>query len=157
MKVILLKDVENLGKKDEVKNVANGFARNFLFPKKLAKIATKQVIAELEKQRELEKKEAEEALKATQEIVSKIDGLEIEVPAKTDEQGKLYGSINEVEINKIFKERGFKIKRNQIKIPQPIKEIGEYPVTLIFDHNLEADVKLIVVEEKKPKEQLQQP
>ena len=157
MKVILLQDIENIGKKDEVKNVANGFARNFLFPKKLAKIATKEVIAELEKQRELEEKKAEEELKATQEIVSKIDGLEIEVPVKIDEQGKLYGSINNVEISKIFKEKGFEIKRNQIKIPQPIKEIGEYPVIIIFDHNLEAEIKLIVVEEKKSKEQLQQP
>ena len=96
MKVVLLQDIENIGKKDEVKNVANGYARNFLFPKKLAKIATKEVIAELEKQKELEEKEAEEALKATQEIVKKIDGLEIEVPVKTDEEGKLYGSINNV-------------------------------------------------------------
>ena len=156
MKVVLLQDIENIGKKDEVKNVANGYARNFLFPKKLAKIATKEVIAELEKQKELEEKEAEEALKATQEIVKKIDGLEIEVPVKTDEEGKLYGSINNVEISKIFKEKGFEIKRNQIKIPQPIKEIGEYPVTIIFDHNLEAEIKLIVVEEKESKGEPQQ-
>jgi large subunit ribosomal protein L9 len=148
MKVILLKDVENVGKKDEIKNVANGYARNFLFPKKLAKIATQEAIAKLEKQKELEEKEAEQALKATQEIVEKIDGLEIEVPVKVDEQGKLYGSINDVEISKLFKEKGFEINKNQIKIPQPIKEIGEYPITILFDHNLEAEIKLIIVEEK---------
>ena len=161
VKIILLKDVENLGKKNEVKNVANGYARNFLFPKKLAKIATKQVVTELEKQKELEEKEAEEALKATQEIVKKIDGLEIEMLVKVDNEGKLYGSINKVEISSIFKEKGLDINKNQIKIPQPIKEIGEYPVTIIFDHNLEAEIKLIVIEEKskpeKTKEEPQQP
>ncbi len=148
MKVILLKDIENIGKKGDIKKVANGYARNFLFPKKLVKIASKEVIEELEKQKELEEKKAEEELKATQEIVSKIDGLEIEMPVKVDEQGKLYGSINEVEISKILTEKRFNIKKKQIKIPQPIKEIGEHQVTILFDHNLEAEIKIIVVEEK---------
>lgn len=156
MKIILLQDVESLGKKNDVKNVANGYARNFLFPKKLAKIATKEALAELEKQKELEIKKAEEDLKATQEIVSQIDGLEIEIPVKIDEKGQLYGSINEVEISKLFKNRGFNIKKNQIKIPQPIKEIGEYPITILFDHGLEAEIKIIVTEEKKSTEEPQQ-
>ena len=148
MKVILLKDVENIGKKDDIKNVAKGFARNFLFPKKLAEPATKETIKELEKQKLLEEQEAEQELKTTQEIVSKIDGLEIEIPAKADEEGKLYGSINEIEIIKIFKVKGFEIKKKQIKIPQPIKEIGEYPITILFDHGLEAEIKLIVTKSK---------
>jgi large subunit ribosomal protein L9 len=151
MKIILLQDVENIGKKGEVKSVSDGYARNFLFPKKLAKLATKEAVGEMEKQKELETKKAEEELKAVQEVVSKIDGLEIEVPVKVDEEGKLYGSINEVEISKLFKDRGFDVKKNQIKIPQPIKEIGEYPVTVLFDHNLEAEIKIIVMEEKKEK------
>ena len=149
MKIILLQDIENVGKKDDVKNVANGYARNFLFPQKLAKLATKQAIKELEKEKELERIKAEEELKVVQEIVSQIEGLEIEVPVKVDEQGKLYGSINEVEISKLFKNRGFDIKKNQIKIPQPIKEIGGYPITILFDHGLEAEIKIIVTEEKK--------
>lgn len=149
MKIILLQDVKNVGKKDEIKSVANGYARNFLFPKKLAEPATQQVIKELEKQKELEEKQAEEELKATQELVSKIDGLEIEVLEKVDEEGKLYGSVNEIRISQILKEKGFDIKKKQIKIPQPIKEIGEYPVLILFDHNLEAEVKILVTEEKK--------
>ena len=153
VKVILLKDVEKIGKKDEIKNVSNGYARNFLFPKKLANPATKKAVDELEKQKELEAKKAEEALKTTQEIVEKIDGQEIEVPVKLDEQGNLYGSVNEVEIGKILKLQGFNINKKQIKIPQPIKEIGEHPVIILFDHGLEADIKIIVVEE--PKEALQ--
>ncbi len=159
MKVILLQDIENIGKKGEVKNMANGYARNFLFPKNLAKIASKEAIEELEKQKELETKKAEEELKDVQEIVSKIDGLEIEMPVKVDEEGKLYGSINEVEIGKILTDKRFNIKKKQIKIPQPIKEIGEHQITILFDHNLEAEIKIIVIEEKKEKKskQPQQP
>ena len=157
MKVILLQDIENIGKKGDIKNVTNGHARNFLFPKKLAKIATKEAVEESEKQKELEEKKAEEELKTTQEIVEKIDGLEIEIPVKVDEEGKLYGSINEVEISKILESKGFNIKKKQIKIPQPIKEIGEYQATVLFDHNLEADVKLIITEEKESKDEPQQP
>jgi len=153
MKVILLQDVESLGKKNEVKSVANGYARNFLFPKKLAKLATKKALEELEKQKEEEARKAEEALKLVQEEVTKIDGLEFEVPVRIDEQGKLYGSINEIEISKILKTKGFEIKKKQIKIPQPIKELREYPVTILFDHGLEAVIKLIVTEEKKPSEE----
>lgn len=148
MKIILLQDIENLGKKDDVKKVANGYARNFLLPRNLAKPATKEAVAELEKQKELETKEAEEELKAVQEIVSKVDGLEIEIKEKIDEKGELYGSINEQRISSILKEKGFDIKKQQIKIPQPIKEVGEYPITILFDHNLEAEVKIIVVDEK---------
>ena len=147
MKVILLQDVENLGKKNDVKNVADGYARNFLFPKKLAILATKKAIEDLEKQKELETQQAEEELKKTEETVAQIEGLEFEVVEKIDESGKLYGSINEVRIAKILKDKGFEIKKKQIKIPQPIKETGEFPVTILFDHGLEAEIKLIVMEE----------
>lgn len=157
MKVILLQDIENLGKKNDVKNVADGYARNFLFPKNLAKPASKQALEELKKQKELEAQKAEEDLKKVQEIVAQIDRLEIETLVKVDEQGKLYGSINEIKIGQILKEKGFDIKKDQIKIPQPIKEIGEYPVTILFDHGLEAEIKIIVIEEKKSTEELQQP
>lgn len=159
MKVILLKDIENIGKKGDIKKVANGYARNFLFPKKLVKIASKEAIEELEKQEELEEKKAEEELKVVQEVIKKIDGLEIEMPVKVDEEGKLYGSIKEVEISKILTEKRFNIKKKQIKIPQPIKEIGEHQVIILFDHNLEAEIKIIVVEERKEKKskQPQQP
>ena len=155
MKVILLQDVEDLGKKGDVKNVADGYARNFLFPKKLAMFATEEAIAELEKQKELEAKIAEEELKEVQVIVAQIDGLEFEVVEKIDESGKLYGSINEVRIAKILKDKGFDIKKKQIKSPQPIKETGEFPITILFDHGLEAEIKIIVVEEKPKDESLQ--
>ncbi len=147
MKVILLRDVLGLGKKGEIKNAADGHVRNFLVPKKLVKIATDKAIKELEQEQVLEAQKAEQELQHVEEIVSQIDGLEIEVPTKVDETGKLYGSINDQKISQMFKDRGFEIKKNQIKIPQLIKEIGEYPVTITFDHGLEAEIKLIIIDE----------
>jgi len=154
MKVILLKDVEELGKRGDVKNVADGYARNFLFAKNLAKPATKQALKELEAEKETEAQIAEQELKKIEGIVSQIDGLEIEVIEKMDEGGKLYGALNEVKIAKILKDKGLNIKKNQIKIPQPIKTVGEYPVTITFDHGLEAEVKIIITEEAKPLQQV---
>jgi len=154
MKVILLKDVQDFGKKGEIKNAADGHARNFLIPKKLVKIATDKAIKELEQEKALEAQKAEQELKHVEEIVSQIDGLEIEVPTKMDETGKLYGSINDQKISQLFKDRGFEIKKNQIKILQPIKEIGEYPITITFDHGLEAEIKLIILDESVPKKNI---
>ena len=154
MKVILLKDAEELGKRGDVKNVADGYARNFLFAKNLAKPATKQALKELEAEKETEAQIAEQELKKIEGIVSQIDGLEIEVIEKMDEGGKLYGALNEVKIAKILKDKGLNIKKNQIKIPQPIKTVGEYPVTITFDHGLEAEVKIIITEEAKPLQQV---
>src|SRR4030042_988856 len=156
MKVILLQDIEELGKKYDVKNVADGYARNFLFPKRLAKIATPEAIKELEKEKGLEAQKAEEELKKVEEIVNQIDGLEFEIIETVEESGGFYGSINEVKMVKILKDKGFDIKKKQIKIPQPIKDLGEFPVTILFDHGLEAEIKLVVMEEK-PKEEPPQP
>lgn len=150
MKVILLKDIDDLGKKNDVKNVTDGYARNFLFAKNLAKPATKEALKKLEAEKEIEAQMAEQELKRIEETVSQIDGLELEVIEKMDEGGKLYGAINEVKIAKIFKDKGFNIKKNQIKIPQPIKTAGEYPIIITFDHGLEAEIKIIVAEESKP-------
>jgi large subunit ribosomal protein L9 len=148
MKVILLKDIENLGKKYEIKDVSDGYARNYLIPKKLAKIANERNLKWLEKQREKEEKIAEEELKKVQEIASTIDGQEILIEVKVGDNGQLFESINVQKIYEKLKELGFEIKKNQILLESPIKELGEFPVKIKFPHNLEAEIKVIVVEEK---------
>jgi large subunit ribosomal protein L9 len=148
MKVILLKDIENLGKKYEIKEVSAGYARNYLIPKKLAKVANEKNLKWLEKQKEKEEKKAEEELKKIQEAASAIDGQEIIIQVKVGEDGQLYESITAQKIYEKLKELGFEIKRKQILLESPIKELGEFPVKIKFPHNLEAEIKLIVVEEK---------
>jgi len=148
MRVILLQDIEKLGKKYDVKEVADGYARNFLIPKGLAKIATKENLKWLETQKEIEVKKAEEELKKVQKTASTIDGQEIIIPVKVGEEGQLFESITSQKIAEKLKELGFDIKKTQIDLIEPIKELGEFPVKIKFEHNLEAEIRIIIVEEK---------
>jgi len=148
MRVILLQDVEKLGKKYDVKEVADGYARNFLIPKGLVKIAAKENLKWLEKQREIGTKKAEEDLKKVQGIASAVDDQEIIIPVKVGEQDQLFESITAQKIYEKLKELGFDIKKTQIDLIEPIKELGEFPVKIKFEHNLEAEIRIIVVEEK---------
>jgi len=147
MRVILLQDVENLGKKYETKEVKTGYARNFLIPKGLAKAATKETLQWLKTQQEVETKKAEEDLKKAQELASSIDDQEVIIPVKIGEEGQLFESITSQKISEKLKELGFDIKKIQIDLPEPIKELGEFPVKIKFEHNLEAEIKVIVTKE----------
>ena len=148
MKIILLQDIDNLGKKYEIKEVADGYARNFLIPKGLAKPATKENLKWLESQKEIEVKKAEEELKKVQEVATNIDGQEIIILVKVGAEGQLFESITSQKIYEKLKELGFEIKKSQIDLPEPIKELGEFPVKIKLEHNLEAEIRIIVVEEK---------
>jgi len=148
MRVILLQDIENIGKKYDIKEVADGYARNFLIPKSLAKPATEEALLWLETQKEIEAKKAEEDLKKVQEIASAIDDQEVIIPVKVGEDGQFFESINVQKIFEKLKELGFNVKKTQIELPESIKELGEFPVKIKFEHNLEAEIKVIVVEEK---------
>ncbi|MCK4474095.1 50S ribosomal protein L9 [Candidatus Parcubacteria bacterium] len=148
MRVILLQDIENLGKKYDVKDVADGYARNFLIPGNLVKKADSKSLKLLEKQKELAAKKVEQELKKIQEIASAIDGQEIVIPVKIGEEKQLFESITPQKISEQLKELGFEIKKTQIILLEPIKEIGEYPVKIKFEHNLEAEIKVIISQEK---------
>lgn len=147
MQVILLQDVENVGKKYEVKEVKNGYARNFLIVKGLAKPATKEALKWLSAQNEIIEKKAEDALKKVQGVASSIDGFEVIIPVKIGEEGQLFESINAQKISERLKESGFDIKKNQIELTEPIKELGEFPVKIKFEHNLEPEIKVIITAE----------
>ena len=148
MKVILLQDVEGLGKKYEVKDVKNGHARNFLLPEKLARAATKQALKWLSDQKEIIEKKAEAELKKAQASASGLDGSELNIVVKVGDEGQLFESINSQKIVEKLKEMGFEVKKSQVKLENPIKEVGEFPVSISLDHNLEAEIKVIVTAEK---------
>ena len=148
MRVILLEDVEKLGKKYEIKDVKDGYARNFLIPEKLAKKATKEALKWAEGQKEFIEKEAEEDLKKAQDLASRLDGLELTIVVKIGEEGQLFESINNQKISEKMKEQGFEVKKSQIGLEKSIKELGEFPIKINLDHNLEVEIKLIIAEEK---------
>ena len=148
MKVVLIKDVENLGKAGDVKDVADGFARNFLIPNSLVKPATERAVAEANKISREKETRQETQLQKMQEVASQIDGQEVIIRAKAKE-GKLFGAIKPVDITNQLKQQGnIEISENNIKIKEPIKETGEYSLKVELDHGLEAEIKVIVEAEE---------
>ncbi len=147
MKVVLLKDVQGTGKKGEVKEVAEGFARNFLLKKNLAIVATDQVVEKIKQDEKRKIKNAEKELKQFQKIASKIDGGEIEIVERANEDGRLYAALSKSKVAKAIKEQlGVALEAKQVRLDLPIKEIGEHEVRLRFgfEHGLEADLRIIV-------------
>ena len=144
MKVILLQDIENIGEKFQIKNLADGYVRNFLIPKGLVKLASEENLKWLEVQKNTLAYKAEAELKSTQEIVSKMDGLEMVIKAKAGKQDKIFGSITSGKIAELLVEKGFDIKKSQIQLENSIKQAGEWPVKINFLHGLEAEIKIIV-------------
>ncbi|MCX6758622.1 MAG: 50S ribosomal protein L9 [Candidatus Nealsonbacteria bacterium] len=146
MRVILLKNVDKIGKQFEIKDVADGYANNFLLPKGLAKQATKNAMVWAKTQREISAKKTEEELKVIQQHASSIDGQEVVIQVKVGDKDQLFESINDQKIWDKLKEAGFDIEKKQIDLEEPIKKLGEYPVKIKFSHNLEAEIKVIVTE-----------
>jgi len=144
MRVILLKDVDKLGKQFETKDVADGYANNFLLPQGLAKQATKNAVIWAKTQLEISAKKTEAELKAVQQQASSIDGQEIAIQVKVGDKDQLFESINDQKICDKLKEAGFEIEKKQIALQEPIKQLGEFPVKIKFSHNLEAEIKVVV-------------
>jgi len=148
MKVILIQNVDKLGKKYDLKDVKKGHAMNYLIPNDLARPATKEALKWREVQLEITQKKQIETLKETQVIVSKIDGSELIFPVKVGEKDQLFESITIQKIKDRLEEMNFNIQKSQIELKNSIKELGEFSVKISFDHNLEATIKIIVTEEK---------
>jgi large subunit ribosomal protein L9 len=145
MKVIILKDIKGFGRAGEVKEVAEGYARNFLFPQKLARMATEAALAEIgaKENNKLEKGEREK--KKTEGLVDKLKGLKIEIRAKSDEKGTLFAAVSEKQINEELEKRGYIFKNNQIKLEEHIKKMGDYEVGVDLGFGLETKIKVRVV------------
>lgn len=148
MKVILTKDVQNLGSAGDVKDVADGYARNFLIPSGYANIATQSAIKQSEEIKIKKAKQAEEELKNAEELSGKLEGVSVTVNGKADESGKLYAAVKAEEISKSLAAEGFDVDKNKIIVKEPIKEIGEYEVIVALEHGLEARLNLTVEAEK---------
>lgn len=148
MKVILTKDVQSLGHSGEIKNVADGYARNFLIPGGYAKIATGNIIKQVEEAKERNRKQAEENLKVVEELATKLENVSVLIKAKAEKSGKLYAAVGPKEISEALGKKGFKLSEDKIIIAEPIKETGEYKVAINLNHGLEAKVDVLVENEK---------
>jgi large subunit ribosomal protein L9 len=147
MKVILLEDVKNVGKKGQIINAKDGYARNFLFPKNLAIEATQSNLKNLEnaqKKKEEKEMEALEEAKALEEVLMQKT---IVIKTKTGENGKLFGSITTKEISELLeKEHEVSIDKKKFDLDEPIKSVGEYYVKIKLHPMVNAKLKVIVTE-----------
>lgn len=145
MQIILMEKIDNLGSLGEIVNVKAGYARNFLVPRRKAKIATKANIEAFEEIRaELEKAEAEAAA-AAEAIREKLEGTEITIEANAGQEGKLFGSVSNHEIADALQAEGFEIERRNIRMPEgPIRNVGEHEVGVHLHTDVSATIKVIV-------------
>jgi len=143
MKVVLIEDVDRLGKRGGIKNVSDGYGRNFLIPTGKAKLATEETLQWAKKELAEKIKREEDELKQQQALGKKIDSLELTIKTKAEKE-KLFGTIGEKEIMEALKKQGVKIEKSNIKIKKPIKEIGEYQIQINLKHGIEAKVNVLI-------------
>jgi large subunit ribosomal protein L9 len=149
MKIIFLEDVRNVAKKFDIKDVSDGYARNFLFPNKLAEPATPAAIKKLDALKAERDKNEADLLARLHEIAKKINGTKIEFFVKTDKSGAVFGSVNKESILKALREHEFvRTERIDIDLKYPLKELGEYAVPLDLKKGVTATLKVLIAKEK---------
>ena len=131
MNVILLEDVKSLGKKGDVVKVNDGYARNYIIPKKLGIEATAKNMNDLKLKRASEEKKAKELLATAQEFAVRLETMSVSVKMRAGEGGKLFGSVSSKEIASAYKEQcGVEIDKKKIQLDEPLKAYGEYEITV---------------------------
>ena len=141
--MIFIQNVAGIGKIDDIKEVSEGYARNFLFAKNLAQPATAQVLADLKARKNRQVKDRETELRSEQSVADKLDGYELVLKEKVSAGTALYAAVGPQKVSEALANKGFKIDKNQI-IFKSIKEIGEYKAKIKFQHGLETEISIIV-------------
>ncbi|HHT66341.1 MAG: 50S ribosomal protein L9 [Caldicoprobacterales bacterium] len=148
MKVILLQDVKGHGKKGDVVNASDGYARNYLFPRNLAVEATSKNLNDLKNKQAAENKRKEAQLEEARKQAEAISGLEVVVKAKSGENGKLFGSVTNKEIGDTLKrQHNISIDRKKIVLPEPIRSLGSFQLEVKVYPEITAKLNVKVVEE----------
>lgn len=149
MRVILIQNVKSLGLEGDIKEVALGYARNFLLPKGLAQIATPQAIKKTQAIKVAQFKKEKEERKKALEVVKKLKGLTVIIPAKVGEEGKLFGSISSDEITQAVKDQAkIEMDKEAVLLDEPIRKVGEHKVKVRLFKDVEAFVKIKVEKRK---------
>jgi len=147
MEVILRDHVENLGKRGEIVKVADGYARNFLLPRKLALPATGANRKWVERERKIAEVRDMEERGAAEAIATRLNALELTISRKTGESDQLYGSVTNGDIAELLAAKGFDIDRRKILLPDPIKALGENSVPVKLHRDVTANVRVKVSKE----------
>ena len=144
VEVILRDDVPNLGKIGDVVRVKPGYARNYLLPRGLAIEANSKNLRVLEHQKRVIGAKAERDHKAAETQAKQVDGLEIRVQARAGEEGRLFGSVTNLDIERLLATRGVTVDRRRIQLDEPIKQLGTYRVVVQVGRDVRATVQVVV-------------
>ena len=149
MDVILLEKVQNLGDLGDLVKVKPGYARNYLIPQGKATFATEENKAEFEKRRQELEKVAEQRLQEARERGQILDGMVVEIPRKASEEGKLFGSVNTVDIVDAVVNRGATLEKSEIHLAEgALKALGEHEVAISLHPEVHVNIKIIIVAEE---------
>jgi large subunit ribosomal protein L9 len=148
MEIILLQDVNKLGQKDDLVKVKAGYARNFLIPKGYA-VAASSSARKMHEENLRQRAHKEEKIKAeAQDLAAKMTDLKVVVGAKTSSSGKIFGSVNTIQIAEALKEKGFEIDRKSISLPEDqIKEVGKYKAVIKLHREVKVEIEFEIVAE----------
>jgi large subunit ribosomal protein L9 len=144
MQVILREDIPNLGRPGDVVKVRDGYARNFLLPRSLAVEANPRNLRTFEHEKRIGLMRREAVRKDALKIKERIEAISISVGARAGEEGKLFGSITNIDIERALREKGLDIERRKIVLQEPIKQLGDFTITIKIDSETEASLKLTV-------------
>ena len=144
MQVILREDVPNLGRPGDVVKVRDGYARNFLLPRNLAVEANEKNIAAFEHQKRLALRRREAKTRESMTLKEKLESVSIRLTARAGEEGKLFGSVTNIDIERALREQGFDVDRRKINLAEPIKQLGDFTVPVKIDPEVEANLKVNV-------------
>ncbi|MGC4018591.1 MAG: 50S ribosomal protein L9 [Muricomes sp.] len=148
MKVILLQDVKTLGKKGDIVEINDGYARNFILPKNLGLEANNKNMNDLRLQKKKEEKIAQENLDAAKELAKKLEAGKVELAIKVGEGGRTFGSVSSKEIAAAVKDQmGLDIDKKKIQLKDTIKMLGTHPVSVKLHPEVAAELKVVVTEE----------
>jgi large subunit ribosomal protein L9 len=144
VQLILNEDVPNLGRPGDVVRVRAGYARNYLIPRNLAVEANPKNLRAFEHQKRiaLQKREALKSQALT--IKERLEALQLTIGARAGEEGKLFGSVTNIDLERLLREKGFNIDRRRISLPEPIKQIGDYNVSVRLQPEVEANLRFSV-------------
>ena len=149
MKVIFLKDVPKVAKAGETKDVADGYGRNFLLPKKLALLATPAALKAAELQIQKEREEQQRFAVELSQLAQQLEGFPITFKAKVAEEDRLYGSIRDSDIaDELSRLTGLDIERRKVELEEPIRQLGDYEVPIRLDKDLAPTIRVIVAQEE---------
>lgn len=149
MKVIFLTDVKGQGKKNELKEVSDGYARNYLLPRKLAAEATADTLNTMKTKEKARKAQLDKEKALAEELAAKLESVVVRLSAKAGSGGKLFGSVTSREISDaLMEQHGISIDKNKIVQPDPIKSFGSYTLKCKLGFEISGSINIIVVEEK---------